>query len=125
MVAWGVDTSLKLQAQTPMGGVALINGTPSILQWTVPNDGQLHRFTYFSAMTISSPETGGTVNVLFTAPDGSAQAFTVFSGGQGSGQNFSQTFVGFMCKGGTTVTIIQIAALTAGAAIMWAEIWGS
>lgn len=116
---------LVLQAATPVAGFALVNGTPNIIGWTAPNDGQQHRFTVFTIMDITAAETGGTVNVNFTMPNGVAAGYTILTGGAGAGQNFNQTTQTFICKAGTAVTVVQATALTAGAATMWAEIWGS
>lgn len=121
---WTYLHALTLKAATPLAGFALQDGTPGIISWAVPDDGKLHRFTYFASMSIGSDQDGGDVDVGWFAPDGSEQGFTVFSGGQGAGQNFSQTALGIICGPGTTVTIAQTTALTGGAATLWAEIWG-
>jgi hypothetical protein len=125
MVAYGTQLSaLAVQAATPLAGVALQNATPTLLSWTTPADGQLHRFTYFCAMDIAVTQVGGNVNIQWSAPDGSAQGYTLFVGGQGAGQNFTQTFLGVLVQAGSAVNIVQTSALTSGAATLWAEIWG-
>jgi hypothetical protein len=119
-------TAMYLQATTGTAGYALVNGTGTILTWTAPNDGQLHRFTVFAAMNVTSGQTGGNVDLNFTLPDSSGPyAWGLFSGGQGTGFNYSQGGHLVVVKANTAVTVTQSSAQTAGAALMWAEIWGS
>lgn len=114
------------QAATPLAGYTLVNGTGNIITWNVPNDNQLHRFTVFAAEDITVATTGGTIAVSFTMPDNTGGAWGVLPGTQASlGFNFSQTSYLVLAKPGTTVTVLQSSALTAGAAVAWAEIWGS
>lgn len=117
---------LTLQATTGVAGFALQNGTPTIASWTAPNDGQLHRAMFFASLVISSGETGGAINVGFTAPDGTVVAWGIFAAGQAAGYGYTQSpIVPAVVKAGTTVTISQGSPLTAGAAKLYAEIWGS
>ena len=118
-------TSLVKQASTPVAGVALVNGTPTILSWTPPNDGQLHRVLVYTTMTVQSAMTGGNINLQFEAPDGTFAGPGLLTGGQSAGYNYSGDAAPVIVKGGQTVMVIQGSALTAGAAILWAEIWGS
>jgi hypothetical protein len=123
---FGAAPGLFLQAATPVAGVALVNGTPTILSWTPPNDGKLHRFTYFASMVVTAPETGGTVGFQFDAPGNVFASWNIFAPNQGAGYSFGQTVLqGQVCAPGQPVTLVQITALTAGAATLWAEIWGS
>lgn len=116
---------LARQATTGPNGFALQNATPVILTWNVPNDGQLHRFIVASSLIVSVAETGGQVNVHFTTPDGTVTVFDISNGGGGTGFDYSAGRYLVIVKPGTTVTISQDTALTLGAAILWAEIWGS
>jgi Pectate lyase superfamily protein len=116
---------LVLQESTGTTGYTLVNGTGTIITWTPPSDGGLHRFTIFAGMHVTSTETGGQITANYTLPDGTATDHTVFAAGLGSGddtvaQNFSLTV-----KAGTAVSVEQATALSGGAAIMWAEIWGA
>jgi hypothetical protein len=117
-------TSFQPQAATPAAGFALQNGTPTILTWTPPNDGKLHRFIVFASLVVGSAETGGAIAQGFTDPSGVSRSQALFNGGLGAGfaspNNFSYTV-----QGGQPVTIAQSSALTVGAATLWAEIWGS
>ena len=110
---------MMLKATTPAAGTALINGTPTILTWTAPNDGKLHRAKVIGAVVVTSLETGGAVTV--TA--GAAAAATVDAGAHAAG-TFSLTMTEVILQPNATISVSQT-ALTAGAASLFAEIWGS
>lgn len=114
---------LQKVAATPVAGVALVNGTPNIVSWTAPNDGQLHRVLVMSSQQVTTAETGGAVAFDFTAPSGTARAFTIFAAAQPTG-DFSN-FQGLLVKANTTAVLTQSSALTAGAATVWCEIWAA
>lgn len=117
--------ALQLQAATPLAGYTLVNGTGTVLTWNVPNDGKLHRFTVYASQDVTVATTGGNIAVSWTMPDNTGGAWGVLPGTQASlGFNFSQTSYLVLAKPGTTVTVTQSSALTAGAAVAWAEIWG-
>lgn len=118
-------TGLRLLATTGDQGYALVNGTGVVISWTAPADGELHRFTVFATMNVTSGETGGAISIFFTMPDGTNTNFTLMPGGQGDGFNFSEFVYLVTIEPGSTVNISQTSALTGGAAKMWAEIWGS
>lgn len=122
---FGWTEPLTLRATTPAAGVALTNGTPTILSWTAPNDGQLHQAVVVCNMDVTSAETGGDVTVNFDLPNGTNTGFTIMPGGQAAGFNFgSAPQTSLLVKAGTSVVIAQYTALTAGAATLWARIWG-
>lgn len=116
---------LTLQAATPLAGYQLVNGTPNIIGWTPPNDGKLHRFQVFCTKTVQSLETGGYIQVTFQSPDGTASAYTIMAGSQGTGYSTSETSYPMICQGGFPVIVRQFSALTVGASTFWAEIWGT
>jgi hypothetical protein len=119
-------SQLNLVATTGITGFALVNGTPTILSWTAPNDGNLHRIMFFASMDVSSNETGGAVDIVFTDPAGTIVVWSFFLANQNAGYNYGQATIIFpIVKPGTTVYITQGTALTAGAATLWAEIWAS
>jgi hypothetical protein len=119
--AWGAG--LTLLATTGAAGTALVNGTPTILTWTAPNDGALHRVVGAGGLVVTSTETGGQINLNFTDPAGNVRAKTLLAAAQGAGyQSFGFAFV--TVEANTTVTITQT-ALTGGAAVLYAELWGS
>lgn len=124
--AWVAGMTQLATAGAP--GYALVNGTGNILTWTAPNDGNLHRVLVSAVKHVTSAETGGQIQVSLTLPDAFAGGLlTLFNGGQGSGlqtPNAAGLSVMFV-EAGTTVTLKQSSALTAGATTLWAEIWGS
>lgn len=122
---FAVAPVMGLVAATPAAGFALQNATPGILSWTAPNDGKLHRFAVVSSIDVTSGETGGLVIVTYQPPAGGfTPAQQVFAGGLGAGTAPGATIEG-IAGPGTTVFVNQTSALTAGAALVWAEIWGS
>ena len=50
---------MQLVATTGVNGFALQNGTPTILTWTPPNDGQVHRVLLIAQENVTVAETGG------------------------------------------------------------------
>lgn len=121
MVAFG-DMALQSPA-APLAGVALVNGTPNITSWTVPNDGNIHRVMLVVGLAVSVLEVGGQVSVTFTDPAGTARTKTVFAAALGTGYQ-TASLGPFQVGPNETVTIAQSTALTGGAAVLWAEIWG-
>ena len=116
---------LALQKSTGPAGFALQNGTPTILSWTAPSDGQLHRIFVIGSGVATVAETGGGVNVNYALPNGNVTPFPLLiPGGQGAGY-IAAGYVAAIVGSGAVVTVQQGSALTAGAAILWAEIWGS
>lgn len=120
---WSYLHTLTLKATTGVNGFALVNGTPNIISWVVPNDGKLHRMMIFSTLQVTSTETGGVVNYSYNTPAGLAVNEQLAAGGVATGLNttFSYTVI---VQPGSTVIISQGTALTGGAATLWAEIWG-
>lgn len=114
--------ALNKQAATPAAGFALQNATPTIIQWTAPNDGQLHRVEVFLTVNVSSAETGGGIQWTYTDPAGGTKSVNMNGGGQAAGSYHDLD--GGVVGAGTTVSISQSSALTAGAANAYAEIWG-
>ena len=116
--AWG------LLATTGPAGFALQNGTPTILTWTAPNDGNLHRVTILINQIVTSAETGGATGLSgLVSPNGASHSPGLNPGGAGAG--LTQLTSSFFVEAGQTVTFAQTTALTVGAAVLWAELWGS
>lgn len=117
--------ALTLVATTGEAGFTKVNATPNILTWVAPSDGQPHRFLIFASETVTTAETGGGVSTNQTAPGGGAQVGSnnIFSGGKIIGTYHVTD--GAVVQAGSTVTLLQSAALTAGACVMWAEIWAT
>jgi hypothetical protein len=120
-------TAPQLQSATPAAGFTFVNATPVILSWTAPSDGKLHRYTIYVGQTVSSNMTGGETAILFTTPGGTPESQQFGAAGLAAGfyGPNSFAFLSGMVEAGTTVTIEQFTAMTAGAAVMWAELWAS
>lgn len=118
---------LALLASTGAEGYTLQDATGTILQWTAPGapgDGNLHRVLLLANLVVSSGETGGAIGFTnLTAPNGSTHSPGVSAGG--AGVTLVQYTQSYMVESGSTVTLAQTSALTGGAAVFWAELWGS
>lgn len=121
MVAYP-QTEPALVASTGVNGFALQNATPNILTWTAPNDGQMHRVFLNAFIVVGAAQTGGAVTMNTTVPGGVASNPVVFAGGLTGNQ--SQWFNRLIAPG-TTVTLVQSSAQTAGAATVYAELWAA
>ncbi len=120
---WAPAAALQLVAATPAAGFALQNGTPTILTWVVPNDGALHTLNIVMTLHVTSLETGGQITVTTTDPSGTAANPVAFAGGAAAGSTPQQ--YQRLLQAGSTVTLAQTSALTAGAASIWAQIWAA
>jgi hypothetical protein len=123
---WDVPpgTGFSLLASTGTAGYTLINGTGNALTWTAPADGALHRFFVIAVMHVTSAETGGGIVVNLTLPDATSGQFTLFASGKTAGVQASN-FPAAPVQANAAVSVAQSSALTAGASVLWAEIWGS
>jgi hypothetical protein len=123
--AWAA--ALTMLATTGTAGYTLVNATGTILTWTAPADGNMHRVMLFGQTWVTTTEVGGALAISITDPGGhSSGSQTVDSGSHGV--NFHQLGSGYwnlLVEAGSTVTLSQSSALTTGAATLWAEIWGS
>jgi hypothetical protein len=124
----GPQTDLMTQlASTGAAGFALQDATPTIISWTAPSDGNMHRVLLNTIIHVTSAQTGGAVTITHVAPDGTSSTDTPFAGGLGTGIT-KPAAIGngmFPVEAGSTVTVAQSSAQTAGAATLWAELWGS
>lgn len=120
---FGGSVGLVLKAATPLTGFTLVNGTPNIITWTVPNDGKMHRAIIIMVKHITTLEVGGAIQVAYNIPDGSGNSHTPYAGGEATATlDEEQEFI--LLQPGTTVIVQQSSALTSGASKIWAEIWG-
>ena len=111
-------------ADTGINGFALVNGTPTIISWTAPNDGNLHPFVITGGTHVTVAETGGAVHGAWTLPDSTNASAGTDSGGRAPG-GFGWTSQSGVIGPGQTVIVSQSSALTAGAATVWAQIYGA
>lgn len=124
MAAYGVESLLQNAASTGLPGFALVNGTPNIVSWTAPNDGQMHRVMLVGLMNVALAETGGQITLNYTDPGGAVHSRTIWAAAQAAGVQYP-TLAIVPVAPGTTVTLAQASALTAGASTVWAELWAS
>jgi hypothetical protein len=115
---------LALQATTGPAGYTFVNGTGNILTWTAPADGNDHRVLVFGRIHVTTQQTGGALAVSMTDPGGNAGTPQIFAGGAAVGGS-SVTAVPLVVESGSTVTVQQSTAQSAGAAQAWLELWGS
>lgn len=117
------QTSWQLLASTGIAGFTLVNGTPNVITWTAPNDGNMHRVLAILVKHVTSNETGGQVAVNGQTPDGIGLTPSPFAGGQASGTYQASSVL--LVPPGASVTVKQNSALTVGATSLWAELWGA
>lgn len=119
---------MGLLASAGVAGFALAGSTGTIRSWQAPADGNSHRVILIASLHVTSAETGGQVIFAVTLPDGTTDNKQMFGAGQSAGV---YTPLDFSCpqmqiiEPGSTVAITQNSALTAGAAVLFAELWGS
>jgi len=118
----GVSLALAQVATTGDGGYALVDGTGTILSWTVPNDGNLHTALVAGTLIVTSAGTGGAIGTETTDTVLGNQTYpaAMYSSAASSGINQHAFCVG----PGATVTVYQSSALTAGAAKVFVTIFG-
>lgn len=116
-------SGLQLQASTGTAGYALVSGAGTILSWTAPDDGNLHRALVMCAAVVTSAQTGGQVDANWTSPGNVSVGWGIIPPASGTGWNYSLSFPPILVAPGTTLTVTQ-EAMSAGAVTVWAEIWG-
>jgi hypothetical protein len=110
-----------LLATTPSAGFAKQNATPTILSWQAPNDGQLHYVSVVFLENVTVAETGGTLSVKAQLAGWSLQ---LLAGAQAVGWHQPGVTARYPVQPGDTITLVQNAALTAGAAVVFAQLVG-
>jgi len=123
MPGYGTEILLQNVAATAAGGFALQNATPTIISWTVPNDGANHRVFIAGTSDTTVAATGGAVTVQSKAPDGTQHSETLIAANQAVGGKSGT--VSTIVQAGSTVSVLQSSALTAGTETVWAEIWAA
>jgi hypothetical protein len=115
---------MGLLATTGVNGFTLQNGTPNIFTWTAPNDGAIHRILVLCNLHVTSAETGGAISINnLISPDSGSHSPGLFAGGAASGV-LNEICNSYFVQANSTVTLAQTSALTVGAAVLWAELWG-
>jgi hypothetical protein len=114
---------LVKQASTGATGYSKVNGTGNIITWTAPSDGNLHRVLLMYSQHCTSAETGGAISISTSTPDGGVHTYSIEGGGAGSNSFGQGSNTTYLVEAGSTVTVSQTSALTAGTTVFWAEIW--
>jgi hypothetical protein len=120
---WAAISGLPITAETSVTGVALINGTQTILAVTVPADGKVHMFLWQFAKHITAALTGGKIATFATNMAGTSQTWSTTATVVGWTEwgNVMNAYVAGTIAG-TQVAIKQTTAMTAGAATVRAKI---
>ena len=116
---------LGLQAgSTAPAGFALQNATPTIVSFVVPNDGKTHWCLAMAGEHCTVATTGGAVSLNYVLPDGFAVGHTLLAPTVAAGDNSGmQNTLLIPVQAGSTVSISQSTAMTAGAALVWAALF--
>ena len=120
---FNAGATLPLQVPAPIAGFALQNGTPTIAEWTAPNDGNVHYVSVFGATAVTSAETGGAIKMTATAPNGTTGNPSLDAGSNAVGLVAWSTH-NLPVQPGSTTTVQQTSALTVGAALAFCAIFG-
>lgn len=118
----GVPTA-PITAETSATGVALINGTQTILSVTAPNDGKVHTLLAATFIKdISTALTGGTIILKWTTAANQTATHTTTITSVGITAYSALTIESITVRADTTITLSQTTAVTAGAAKVYAKI---
>lgn len=110
-------------AETSETGVALINGTQTIISAVVPNDGKVHSCSWRVLKTISALLTGGNVVIKWFPVPITTRTFAMSATGVGLTAADSNTHsTSHLLRPGTTITVTQTTAMSAGAAKVYGKI---
>jgi len=128
--AWVSANGLQPIGSTGLNGFTLQNATPNIItsNWTAPNDGNMHRALVYATLVVSSTATGGEINVNFTDPGGTARSRILFAASQTAGYyspNGDTPALPLNIAPNSQIVVQESTALTAGAAVLWCEVWAS
>jgi hypothetical protein len=118
-------SGLTKVADTGAAGFALQNGTPTILTWTAPNDGQSHVVVIGMLLDVATSETGGEIAVNLLLPNGHNNAVATYAAGLTAGLHSNPATFVYCVPPGTVLSVEQYTALTAGAGIVYAQIWAA
>ena len=114
----GVPTA-PITAETSATGVALIDGTQTILTATVPNDGKVHNLLFNVYKDVTTALTGGQLTITHSQP-ATLSASTKTTATTVAVHQIANGVM--LVLPGTTVTLSQSTAMTAGAAKVYAKI---
>jgi hypothetical protein len=109
-------------AATAGTGFALQDGTPVILAWTAPSDGNTHSFLVQFRMRNTAQQAGGKVTLSFGASD---QVINLNAGSEPGIDHENETGNTWLAMPGEVITVQQIEPLTAGNGTVYCEIWAA
>lgn len=109
-------------AATGGGGFPLQDGTPVILAWTAPSDGETHSFLIQFRMRNTRQQAGGKVQFTFGDSD---QAINLNSGSEPGIDHENETGNTWLAMPGEVITVQQVEPLTAGDGTVYCEIWAT
>lgn len=104
---------------TSATGVALINGTQTILSTTVPNDGHPHIAWVSTTKAVTTALTGGQTAIKATEAPALAYSLLTTATAVGTAHSVASAL---LVAPNTTITVTQTTAMTAGAAKLYARI---
>lgn len=109
--------NFQVVATTDPGGTALVNGTPTLLTWTAPNDGHFHMVLVSASELVTVTTTGGIITALVAG-----NTLPLIGGSLGAGAiPYASNGAVCLLPSGGTINIVQT-ALTGGAAVVTATI---
>lgn len=114
--------ALGLAADAGISGVPLGGDAAEILSWTAPDDGRCHLVCFIIALEVTAAASGGQVTAGYTNPWGGTVSAQLLAAGQAASTANS---VMHLVAPGTVVTVAQATPLTAGAAVLWAQVWAA
>jgi len=108
----------ELQVTNEPGGLALVNGTPTIATYTTPNDGHFHTVFVNASLVVTTTEVGGAINVVV-----GGTTIALFAAAQTGPATYVNGVV-LLVPPNTAVNVNQT-ALTAGASSLVCDIWST
>lgn len=111
-----------LVATTGIVGFNLAATSGDIITWTAPNDGNMHRVMTIVEMHVTSALTGGQVQAVHNPPDGGSYNAQIIAANSAAGYHNISNPVYLVAPGGT-FAVHQGSGVSAGAGVVWAEIW--
>lgn len=115
-------TGIPITAETSSTGVALINGTQTILTATVPNDGKVHQIIVTYSKHVTTALTGGALTLTWHTATGQVSGPVTNSTAVGYSYNSTTSRLTTIVAPGTVITLAQTTAVTAGAAKVYGKI---
>lgn len=123
---YSTSSGLSLQASTGTTPYTLLSSgsvPQTILSWTAPTDGQLHRVVIIAMQHVATTQVAGNIDASFTDPASGTDSTFLLMGSLSSG--YKNVISPLFIAQASTITVVQQTLLTSGAGTLWCEIWGS